>query len=111
MKKLLKLFLLGSMVVGASACKPKESSSVNTNTNQTVENTVSQFAYDIPENPTVYIHYYNFEESYNSWLTWIWPHEPVSTGGAKFYFQNLKKLLEKHGELLLLILQTLWMMY
>lgn len=95
MKKLLKLFLLGSMVVGASACKPKESSSVNTNTNQTVENTVSQFAYDIPENPTVYIHYYNFEESYNSWLTWIWPHEPVSTGGAKFYFQKFEEIAGK----------------
>lgn len=99
MKKLLKLFLLGSMVVGASACKPKESSSnstnTNTNTNQTVENAVSQFAYDIPENPTVYIHYYNFDESYNSWLTWIWPHEPVSTGGARFYFQKFEEIAGK----------------
>ena len=97
MKKLLKLFLLGSMVVGASACKPKESSSVNTNTNtnQTVENTVSEFAYDIPENPTVYIHYYNFNESYNNWLTWIWPHEPVSAGGARFYFQKFEEIAGK----------------
>ena len=95
MKKLLKLFLLGSMIVGASACKTKDSSSENKNTNQTVENTVSEFAYDIPENPSVYIHYYNYDESYNNWLTWIWPHEPVSTGGAQFYFQKFEEIAGK----------------
>ena len=96
MKKLLKLFLLSSMVVGAGTCKGNTSSSTSTsNTKPQIENTVSEYAYEIPENPNVYIHYYNFEESYNKWLTWIWPHKPTSTGGAKFYFQKFEEIAGK----------------
>jgi hypothetical protein len=101
MKKLLKLLILSSVVVGFSGCKPQSSSSsISTSSkisssekdtpisSSTIENTVSEYAYDIPENPNVFIHYYNYSESYNDWLTWIWPHEPTSLSGARFYFQK-----------------------
>lgn len=46
----------------------------------------TQYAYEEPENPTVFIHYYNYAENYKDWLTWIWPD---GGNGARFYFQKL----------------------
>ena len=108
MKKLLKLLILSSVVVGFSGCKPQSSSSsISTSSkisssekdtpisSSTIENTVSEYAYDIPENPNVFIHYYNYSENYNDWLTWIWPHEPTSLSGARFYFQKFEEIAGK----------------
>ena len=112
MKKLLKFILLSSVVAGVSGCgNNKNSTTTNsstsshsstissvsntTNSSSAIENVVSDYAYEIPENPNVYIHYYNYSESYNDWLTWIWPHEPASTSGARFYFQKFEEIAGK----------------
>ena len=100
MKKLLKLFLLSSMVIlTAAGCDKNEGNSSSSSNNSASENSGPQidttYAYDIPENPNVYIHYYNYAENYVDWLTWIWPHEPESTGGGRFYFQQLDTIANK----------------
>ncbi|MCI5745855.1 MAG: type I pullulanase [Erysipelotrichaceae bacterium] len=53
------------------------------------------YAYEIPSNPTVYVHYYNYAENYKDWLTWIWPHMPESGEGARFYFQSVEEILDR----------------
>ncbi len=106
MKKILKLIILSSVVASIGTGCNKDNSSISSSTKITTTSTNTNIknetqidtsrGYDIPENPNVYIHYYNYAENYINWLTWIWPYEPDAGDGARFYFQRLDEIAGKN---------------
>ncbi len=43
---------------------------------------------DSDDGAMLHVHYYRFDESYDDWSLWLWPHEPDALEGGQFFFED-----------------------